>query len=91
MDNIIQPTENRIPRNKLRYLRDRSRLSLNEVSILTGIDYTTISKHEGSTRGLSAENIAKYARVYKVETHELFYLDGEIEVPESEYDEELGS
>lgn len=60
--------------NRLRELRDRSRLTLNEVSILTGFDPTTISKHEAGTRSLSEEAINKYAALYKVQTHELFNL-----------------
>lgn len=60
--------------NRLRELRDRSRLTLNEVSILTGYDITTISRHESGQRGLSAEATDKYASLYKVKTHELFKL-----------------
>lgn len=60
--------------NRLRELRDRSRLTLNEVSILTGYDITTISRHESGQRGLSAEAADKYASLYKVKTHELFKL-----------------
>lgn len=60
--------------NRLRELRDRSRLTLNEVSILTGYDITTISRHESGQRGLSAEAVDKYASLYKVKTHELFKL-----------------
>lgn len=61
-------------RNRLRELRDRSRLTLAEVSILTGFDPTTISKHEAGTRGLTEEAINRYAALYKVQTHELFEL-----------------
>lgn len=63
-----------IAKNRLRELRDRSRLTLQEVSILTGYDVTTISRHESSQRGLSEEAINKYAALYKVKTHELFEL-----------------
>ena len=61
--------------NRLREFRDRSRLTLQEVSILTGIDPTTISKHENGARALTEDAIKKYASLYKVETHELFVLD----------------
>lgn len=64
---------------RLRELRDRSRLSLEEVSTLTGYDVTTISKHEGGSRNLTPEAIAKYAKLYKVQTHELWNLDQMIE------------
>lgn len=62
------------PKVRLRELRNRSRLSLEEVSKLTGLDMTTISRHEGGTRGLSPDAIGKYAKLYKCETHELFDL-----------------
>lgn len=58
--------------NRLRELRDRSRLTLEEVSILTGFQTTTISRHENGSRGLSEEAIAKYAALYKVPSHQLF-------------------
>ena len=58
--------------NRLRELRDRSRLTLEEVSILTGFKVSTISRHENGSRGLSEEAISKYAALYKVPTHQLF-------------------
>lgn len=61
--------------NNLRRFRDRSRLTLEEVSVLTGYDISTISSHESGRRGLSEEAIVKYAALYKVQTHELFKLD----------------
>lgn len=67
-----------IIKNNLKKLRDGSRLTLDEVSKLTGFDVTTISKHENSVRGLSEEAILKYARLYKIQTHEIFnYSDSE--------------
>lgn len=64
-------------KNRLREYRDRARLTLQEVSIITGIDVTTISKHENGARALTDDAIKKYASLYKVETHELFVLDME--------------
>lgn len=58
--------------NRLRELRDRSRLTLQEVSILTGFGVSTISRHESGERKLSEEAIVKYASLYKVHTYELF-------------------
>lgn len=58
--------------NRLRELRDRSRLTLKEVSILTGFDVSTISRHESGDRSLSHDAVKKYAALYKVETYELF-------------------
>lgn len=60
------------PKNRLRELRDRSRLTLEEVSLITGISPAAISRHENGSRGLSEANILKYAALYKVNTHELF-------------------
>lgn len=58
--------------NRLRELRDRSRLTLQEVGILTGFSVPTISRHENGSRSLTEEAIAKYAALYKVPTHQLF-------------------
>ena len=59
-------------KNRLRELRDRSRLTQQEVSVLTGYTVTAISRHENGSRSLSEEAIAKYAALYKVPTHQLF-------------------
>ena len=58
--------------NRLRELRDRSRLTMQEVSTLTGFGISTISRHESGDRALSEEAIIKYASLYKVHTYELF-------------------
>lgn len=63
---------NSAPTNRLKELRDRSRLTLQEVSIITGLSVPTISRHENGGRSLSEEAIAKYASLYKVPTHQLF-------------------
>ena len=63
---------NSAPKNRLRQLRDRSRLTLEEVSILTGFSVPTISRHENGGRSLSEEAIAKYSSLYKVPTHQIF-------------------
>lgn len=66
--------KNNAPKNRLKELRDRSRLTLQEVSILTGFSVPTISRHENGSRTLSEEAILKYAALYKVHTHELFMV-----------------
>lgn len=68
-----------IQKNRLRELRDRSRLTLQEVSILTGYGVSTISRHESGERSLSEEAIVKYASLYKVHTYELFTVHAEEE------------
>lgn len=66
--------DNSAPKNRLKELRDRSRLTLQEVSILTGYSVPTISRHESGGRSLSEEAIMKYAALYKVPTHRLFVV-----------------
>lgn len=63
--------------NRLRELRNRSRLTLQEVSILTGFAIPTISRHESGERKLSEEAIMKYSALYKVHTYELFNVAAE--------------
>ena len=63
---------NSAPKNRLKELRDRSRLTLEEVSMITGFAVPTISRHESGGRSLSEEAISKYASLYKVPTHQLF-------------------
>jgi len=63
---------NKIPKNRLRELREACRLTQQEVAKLLDIDHTTVSRHESGDRGLSPEDIQKYARLYKVESYELF-------------------
>ena len=58
--------------NRLKELRDRSRLTLEEVSLITGYSVPTISRHENGGRSLSEEAILKYASLYKVNSHEIF-------------------
>lgn len=66
-----------IPENRLRELRERTRLTLDEVSKIIGYDASTISGHESGRRSLSDDAIIRYAKLYKVRTYELFRLGGE--------------
>ena len=63
---------NKIPKHRLRELREACRLTQQEVAKLLDIDHTTVSRHESGSRGLSPEDIQKYARLYEVESYELF-------------------
>lgn len=63
---------NKIPKNRLRELREARKLTQQEVAKLLDIDHTTISRHESGSRSLSPGDIQKYARLYKVESYELF-------------------
>lgn len=67
-----------IPRNRLAELRNTAKLTQDEVGKLLDIDGTTVSKHENSERSLSDDMIRAYARLYKVQTHELFLSSEEI-------------
>ena len=60
------------PKNRLRELRDRSRLTMQEVATLTGFSVAAISRHENGRRSLSEDAIDKYARLYKVRSYEIF-------------------
>lgn len=68
----IKMKDNSAQANRLKELRDRSRLTLEEVSLVTGYSVPTISRHENGGRSLSEEAVMKYASLYKVQTHELF-------------------
>lgn len=68
--------EQLMAKNRLKELRDRSRLTLQEVGMITGYSVPTISRHESGERGLTQEAMIKYASLYKVQTHELFVIDG---------------
>ena len=63
---------NKILKNRLRELREARKLTQQEVAKLLDIDHTTVSRHESGSRNLSPEDIQKYARLYKVESYELF-------------------
>lgn len=64
--------DNSAPENRLKKLRDRSRLTLEEVSMITGYSVPTISRHENGGRSISEEAAQKYSSLYKVPTHQLF-------------------
>ena len=66
------------PRNRLRELRDRSRLTMQEVATLTGFSVAAISRHENGSRSLSEDAVDRYARLYKVRTYELFINPREV-------------
>lgn len=65
-------------KNRLKFLRERSRLTQGEVGQIIGVDNTTVSKHESSSRGLSAGEISSYATLYKVESWEIFLSPEEL-------------
>ena len=62
--------------NRLKELRDRSRLTQEEVSMITGYSIATISRHESGSRKMDMDAIDRYAKLYKVRTYELFVDPG---------------
>ena len=72
------------PKNRLKELRDRARLTLQEVSLITGYSVPTISRHESGGRGLNEEALIKYASLYKVHTYELFHKPEELDSDDNE-------
>ena len=61
-------------RNRLWDLRTQANLTQKEVAKLMDSDFTTVSKHENSSRGLTKVEIEKYAAIYKVSSFELFFI-----------------
>ena len=67
--------EKKRSKNRLTELRQRGIvLSQEQVGILTGLDSTTVSRHESGARGMTREQIEAYAKLYGVPTHEVFFL-----------------
>lgn len=58
--------------NRLREQRERSRLTVSEVAKVTGISQSALTKYENGVLKLSDERAVVLAKLYKVETHELF-------------------
>lgn len=73
-----------IPINRLARLRNIAKLTQDEVGKLLDIDSTTVSKHENSERSLSEDTIRAYAKLYKVQTHELFLNPDDIRGDDAE-------
>ncbi len=68
--------------NRLTYLRERHKskggfwLTMAEVGKILGISEAAVSRHESkdpkTSRGLSHDDVLAYAKLYKVEPHEIF-------------------
>ena len=82
---------NKILKNRLRELREARKLTQQEVAKLLDIDHTTVSRHESGSRGLDPEDIQKYARLYKVESYELFIDPEDLQKQEDESEGEAES
>lgn len=74
--------------NRLKTLRERSRLSQTEVAKFLGISLSTVCRHENSSRGLQKDVLIAYAGLYKVTSAEIFIdLDTMPEESEEEAEE----
>ena len=82
---------NKIFKNRLRELREARKLTQQEVAKLLDIDHTTVSRHESGSRDLNPEDIQKYARLYKVESYELFINPRDLQEQEDESEDEAES
>ncbi len=67
--------------NRLTYLRERHKprglwLTMAEVGKILGISEAAVSRHESrdpkTARGLSHDDVLAYAKLYKVQPHEIF-------------------
>lgn len=74
--------EKRKVQNRLAELRSAGIvLSQEQVGLLVGLDATTVSRHESGGRGMTKAQIERYAALYGVPTHEVFFV-----APESSQD-----
>ena len=68
-----------VRKNRVKFLRERSRLTQEELATLTNQALSTVCKHETHDRGLSDKAISAYARVFKIPTYQLFVGPEELE------------
>lgn len=67
--------EKRKAKNRLSELRNAGVvLSQEQVGVLIGCDAATVSRHESGARSMTKDQIARYAALYGVPTHELFFI-----------------
>lgn len=64
--------DNQVNTNRLAILRAESKLTQKEVAKLMDLDVTTICKHETGNRNPTAEEIERYAKLFKVSSYEIF-------------------
>lgn len=82
MDATLDRTEEKktpVRKNRVRVLREQSRLTQEELATLTGFSLSTVCKHEARSRGLTDQAIAAYAKVFKVKTYEIFVDPDQLE------------
>lgn len=62
----------KIKPNRISKLRRRINLTQKELGKLMDLDNTTIAKHESRARNITESEVKKYAKIFKVDTYELF-------------------
>lgn len=73
------------PANRIKELREAQKLTVRELAALVAfhldgdkekfdIHFTTISKHENGEREVSSDYIKAYAKAFKCDTHQLFFV-----------------
>jgi len=70
--------EKNVEPNRLKELRTEYGLYQGEMARFLGVTPAVVSRHETVEKGLSHDAVIKYARLYKVMSHELFYAPGEV-------------
>jgi len=58
--------------NRIKELREAQKLTQEELGTLTDYDFTTVSKHETGKIALNEDAIARYCKVFKIPSHQLF-------------------
>lgn len=66
-------------KNRIKELRENSKLTQKELALLVGKDHTTVNKHENHLLPVPKEAVVLYAKVFKIETFELFYDSASID------------
>src|SRR3989442_15747620 len=58
-------------KNRIRYFRERARLTQAEIATLLGTDETSVSRWENGSRSLTPQIIEKLSRLFKCQSWEL--------------------
>lgn len=61
-----------ISQNRIKELREESKLTQLELAKLMDLTPSTVNKHENALRRLTEEGVRKYAAIFKVPTHHIF-------------------
>jgi len=65
--------------NKLYAQRYKSRLTVQEVAKVLGVDHSTITRWENGDRPIPTHQVVALAKLFKIETHELFDTGNQVE------------